>query len=292
MQNNEQPSAMKIRQNIQEFMTYTITDKEFNEDDVELINVDIELDNLDWVFHNYKIINLTDIHIGQWIQPEYLDNLVEYINTLNSDMIVLTGDYVSYILDGYENDLEKSLKKLKAKDAKLAVLGNHDHWMGAEKIRKILKNADIIDLSNDVYILEKGDSSINIAGVDSCTVGKDDLNKIIAKIPDDNPCILLVHEPDFAEKSSKTNKFDLQISGHSHGGQLIIPMIETTPFRGANSQKYPVGKYKVGNMIQYTSRGLGTNSFRLRINCKPEITIFTLKTTKKKKINVEDEIND
>ena len=94
MQNNEQPSAMKIRQNIQEFMTYTITDKEFNEDDVELINVDIELDNLDWVFHNYKIINLTDIHIGQWIQPEYLDNLVEYINTLNSDMIVLTGDYV------------------------------------------------------------------------------------------------------------------------------------------------------------------------------------------------------
>ena len=86
MQNNEQPSAMKIRQNIQEFMTYTITDKEFNEDDVELINVDIELDNLDWVFHNYKIINLTDIHIGQWIQPEYLDNLVEYINTLNSDM--------------------------------------------------------------------------------------------------------------------------------------------------------------------------------------------------------------
>ena len=57
-------------------------------------------------------------------------------------------------------------------------------------------------------------------------------------------------------------------------------------------KKYPVGKYKVGNMIQYTSRGLGTNSFRLRINCKPEITIFTLKTTKKKKINVEDEIND
>lgn len=165
MQNNEQPSAMKIRQNIQEFMTYTITDKEFNEDDVELINVDIELDNLDWVFHNYKIINLTDIHIGQWIQPEYLDNLVKYINTLNSDMIVLTGDYVSYILEGYENDLEKSLKKLKAKDAKLAVLGNHDHWMGAEKIRRILKNANITDLSNDVYILKKGIHQLILQGL-------------------------------------------------------------------------------------------------------------------------------
>lgn len=292
MQNTDQPPAMKIRKNIQEFMTYTITDKEFSIDDIELINVDIKLKDLSWVFHNYKIINLTDIHIGQWIQPEYLDKLIDYINTLNADMIVLTGDYVSYILDGYENALEKSLKKLKAKDVKLAVLGNHDHWMGAGKIRKILENADIRDLSNDVYVLKKEGSSINMAGVDSCTVGKDDLNKVISKIPDDNPCILLVHEPDFAEKSSKTEKFDLQISGHSHGGQLIIPMIKTTPFRGANSQKYPVGKYKVGNMIQYTSRGLGTNSFRFRINCKPEITIFNLKTTKKKKIDIEDEIND
>ena len=101
------------------------------------------------------------------------------------------------------------------------------------------------------------------------------------------PSILLAHEPDFAEESSKTNMFDLQISGHSHGGQFIIPKVDTTPFRGPNSRKYPVGLYKVRNMMQYTSKGLGTNSFRFRINCKPEITIITLKTNKKRKIEIK-----
>ena len=81
--------------------------------------------------------------------------------------------------------------------------------------------------------------------------------------------------------------FDLQISGHSHGGQFIIPKVDTTPFRGPNSRKYPVGLYKVRNMMQYTSKGLGTNSFRFRINCKPEITIITLKTNKKRKIEIK-----
>jgi hypothetical protein len=103
----------------------------------------------------------------------------------------------------------------------------------------------------------------------------------------DTPSILLAHEPDFANQSSQTNLFDLQISGHSHGGQFIIPKVEETPFRGPNSINYPVGIYKVGNMIQYTSKGLGTNSFRIRINCKPEITIITLKTTKKQKIEIQ-----
>ena len=80
---------------------------------------------------------------------------------------------------------------------------------------------------------------------------------------------------------------DLQISGHSHGGQFIIPKVETTPFRGPNSTKYPVGLYKIGNMTQYTSKGLGTNSFRIRINCKPEITIITLKTKNRQQIKIE-----
>ena len=203
-------------------------------------------------------------------------------------MITLTGDYVSYILEGYEDALLNSFKKLKAKDGKFAVLGNHDHWNDAEKIREILKNADVVDLSNDVYTIEKNGKKLNISGVDSCTVGADDIDKVLEKLPEDGASILLVHEPDFAKISSETKRFDLQMSGHSHGGQLVIPGVKTTPFRASYSLKYPVGLYKVGDMIQYTSKGLGTNSFWLRINCKPEITLFSLKTTKRKKIIIED----
>lgn len=283
----EKPSAMKVRQGIQDAMTQTLPDKEFDPKKIDLVEIDIELDNLGWNFNNYKILNLTDIHLGQWINPEYLDALVDYVNTFNVDIITLTGDYFSYNLEDYDKYLENSFKKLKAPEGKFGVLGNHDHWMSADRVRNIFKSADIIDLSNDVRTLQKGEDYLNICGVDSCTVCEDNLDKVIAKMRKDTPSILLAHEPDFAKESSQTKKFDLQISGHSHGGQLIIPKVETTPFRGPNSTKYPVGLYKVGDMTQYTSKGLGTNSFRIRINCKPEITIITLKTNKKTKIKIE-----
>ena len=283
----ERPQAMKIRQGIQDAMTYSLPDKKFKEKSIDLVEIDIALKDLGWNFNNLKILNLTDIHLGQWINPEYLDELMDYVNTLNVDLITLTGDYFSYNLHDYDESLEKSLKKLKARYGKFGVLGNHDHWMSAEKIRTIFKNSGIIDLSNDVFTLKKGGDYLNICGVDSCTVCADNLDKVIEKMPKNIPTILLAHEPDFAKESSQTGLFDLQISGHSHGGQFIIPKFETTPFRGPNSTKYPVGLYKVGDMIQYTSKGLGTNSFRIRINCKPEITIITLKTTKKQKIKIE-----
>ena len=283
---SNKPPALKVRQGLQEFMTQSREisfGTEFSTEYFDVVDVDIELDNLDFEFNNYKIINLTDIHIGQWLTPEYLEGVVDYVNTLNPDLITLTGDYVSYILKGYEKDLEKSFKKLKARDGKLAVLGNHDHWLGASEIRNILKKANIKDLSNDVYSIK----SLNIAGIDSYTVGADDLDSVLNKLPQKGANILLVHEPDFAKISSKTEKFGLQISGHSHGGQFIIPGTNIAPFRGPKSTKYPVGKYKVKNMIQYTSRGLGTNTFWMRINCKPEITLFHLKSNEKRKIEIK-----
>ena len=280
---------MMIRQGFQTLMTETRGSTKFKPELFDLVNVDVKIKDLPFTFHNYRIINLTDIHLGQWISPEYLNGVVDYVNSLNPDMITLTGDYVSYILEGYEYNLLDSFKKLKAKDGKFAVLGNHDHWAGAEEIRKILKQSDVVDLSNDVYTLEKEGEKLNISGVDSLTVGADDFDKVLEKLPSDGASILLVHEPDFAKISSKTDRFDLQMSGHSHGGQLVIPGVETTPFRCSYSFKYPVGAYKVGNMTQYTSKGLGTNSFWLRINCKPEITQFYLKTTRRKNIEINED---
>ena len=244
---------MRIRKGFQTFLTQTRGNTTFKPELFDLVNVNAEIKDLPFVFHNYRIVNLTDIHLGQWISPEYLEGVVDYVNDLNPDMITLTGDYVSYILEGYEDALLDSFKRLKAKDGKFAVLGNHDHWTGPEKIREILKKSDIIELSNDVYTIERDGEKLNISGIDSCTVGADDLNKVLDKLPEDGASILLVHEPDFAKISAKTKKFDLQMS----------------------------------DMIQYTSKGLGTNTFWLRVNCNPEITLFYLKTTKRKTIKIE-----
>ena len=234
--------------------------------------------------HEAKVINTTVL--VEVLNAIKANNYNQDLNELISSLVNL--DIFDFLLmDDYEKSLEKSFKKLDAEYGKFGVLGNHDHWMGADKVRTIFKNSNIIDLSNDVYTLQKGDDYLNMAGVDSCTVCADNLDKVLEKLPENIPSILLAHEPDFANESSKTNRFDLQISGHSHGGQFIIPKVETTPFRGPNSTKYPVGLYKIGNMTQYTSKGLGTNSFRIRINCKPEITIITLKTKNRQQIKIE-----
>lgn len=286
MTKEKKPSALKFRQGLQTLFTASrklMFDVQFNKDDFELIKMDIELENLDPIFDGYKIVNLSDIHLGQWLNPTYLNGVIEYVNELNADLITLTGDYVSYILKGYEKPLEKAFEKLDAKDGKVGVLGNHDHWLGAEKIRNIFKKAGVIDLSNDVHTIKRKDDNegeyyLNIAGIDSYMIGKDNIGEVLDKLPDKGASILLVHEPDFAEISSRTGKFDMQISGHSHGGQCIIPGLDTTIFRGPYSTKYPVGLYDINNMIQYTSKGLGTNVFWMRINCKPEITLFTLKS--------------
>ena len=75
--------------------------------------MDIPIDNLGENFEGYKILNLTDIHLGQWVNPEYLDDIIDYVNTLDFDIITLTGDYFSYVIDEYKTALKNSLKKLK-----------------------------------------------------------------------------------------------------------------------------------------------------------------------------------
>ena len=157
----EVPPAMRIRQDIQDAINKSFPEKEFNLNEIDIVEVNIEISNLGWDFHNYRILNMTDIHLGQWINPQFLDELVDYVNTLNYDLVTLTGDYFSYIIDGYDEALMNSLKKLKSEDGKFGVLGNHDHWMDAGRIRDIFSKSDIVDLSNDVYTLTRGDSQMN-----------------------------------------------------------------------------------------------------------------------------------
>jgi predicted MPP superfamily phosphohydrolase len=275
---------LRLRQGLQGGMTRgrnIIKKTEFKPEKFQLEHVEVTITNLDPIFDDYRIVNISDIHLGQWISPKHLEGVVNLINDQKPDAIAITGDFVSYILEDVAKDLESALKRLKPKEISIAVLGNHDHWMGAERIREILKKCNIIDVSNDVYTLKRGKAQLHIAGVDSVMLNKHRLDLVIEKLPEYGPAILLAHEPDFADVSSSTGRFSLQISGHSHGGQFIIPGLGTL-FRGPHFIKYPHGKYKVGEMVQYTSRGLGTNIFWFRINCDPEITIFKLKSSSKR----------
>jgi len=241
----------------------------------QIERVAVTIPNLAAAFDGYKIANIADIHLGQWISPVRFDGVIGLINQQHPDLVAITGDLFSYEIDRLSEEMVLSLSKLRPKDVSAAVLGNHDHWVGEAAVRDILRRSGILDVSNDVHSVRRGEAALHIAGVDSVMLNKHRLDVVLAKLPPSDPAILLAHEPDFADVSATTGRFSLQISGHSHGGQLIVPGIGTL-VRAPHARKYPLGRYQVGDMVQYTSRGLGTNVFWLRVNCPPEITVFTL----------------
>ena len=274
-------NALLLRQKMQIAMS-GFRDKlgihEFDARDFEVVPLNVNVPDLDPIFNGYRIVHISDIHLGQWISAKRIKGVVNLVNKQKPDLVAITGDSVSYVVNEPVLDMLRYLRNLKPNDATVAVLGNHDHWIGAEEIREVMDEIRIIELENDVYTIERGDASLYIAGVDSITLEKHDLDAVLRKLPETGPAILLAHEPDFADVSAATGRFSLQLSGHSHGGQMIIPGLGT-PFRGYQFRKYPLGEYKVGNMVQYTNRGLGTNVFWIRINCPPEITILTLQSS-------------
>jgi predicted MPP superfamily phosphohydrolase len=253
----------------------------FRKEDFALFRLEVEIPGLEPAWDGYRLAHLTDIHLGQWLSPARLEGVVDLTNSLDADLIALTGDFLSYDLDGSARDLEREFARLRAKDGVFAVLGNHDHWVGAERVRALLDRCRIRELRNDVVTLPREAAVLHLAGVDDVMVHQDDLAQVLRRLPPDGPAILLAHEPDFADRAARTGRFGLQLSGHSHGGQIVLPGFGSL-IRGPHCWKYPVGRYQVKKMTLYTNRGLGSNMWWIRVNCPPEIALVTLRTPQMK----------
>ena len=282
IENAREDLTFRIRRGLQKKMSRSsrLSGQRFNPDDFEVVKVEINIPTLPIPFLDYRIVQISDIHYGQWISADRLTGVVGLINQQEPDIVAITGDFVSYSGENVE-DLITALRGIRARNATVAVLGNHDYWLDAKRIRSILNESKIIELNNNVYTVTREGYALHIAGVDSITVKKNQLDKVLQKLPPNGPAILLAHEPDFADISAKAKRFSLQLSGHSHGGQFVIPKFGT-PFRGHGFGNYPLGRYQVGEMVLYTNRGIGTNAFWIRINCAPEITVIDLKSGEKR----------
>ena len=226
-------------------------------------------------FSGYRIVQLSDIHADRWMTAQRIQKIVGRVNEMRPDLVVLTGDFVTRNAEQFAPSLAV-LNELHPVDKTLAVLGNHDAWTNPDLIQQTLETAGVQVLNNRSVTLERPSAQLHVAGVDDIWAGRDRLNEVLAALPTTGAAILLAHEPDFADTSAATGRFDLQLSGHSHGGQIHLPFIKRVlpPL----AYKYPLGQYQVGSMIQYTNRGLGSSGIPIRFNCRPEITIFTLQS--------------
>ena len=249
-------------------------------EDVEVVPVSLVLPRLDAAFEGYRIAQISDIHADGWMTPGRVLSLVNLVNAEAPDLVAITGDLATYSrfrsLIRHASRLVAPLRRLQATDGVVAVLGNHDHKTDARTVRRVLAASGVIELHNAVLTLRRGGESLYLCGVDDLKEGAPRLDRALERLSEEGAAVLLAHEPDFADESVATGRFDLQLSGHSHGGQVGVPLLRY-PFLPKLSRKYPTGLYRVGDMFLYTNRGLGAHP-RFRFNCRPEITVFTLRS--------------
>jgi predicted MPP superfamily phosphohydrolase len=248
----------------------------------EIVPLEVTIPRLAPEFDGYRIAQISDLHHdGLYIDDGNFARAVDMINGQDVNAVLITGDFVSREIDESNGPLlERGLSNLHARDGVFAAMGNHDYKADINQLRGILDTAGIIEMRNDVYTIERDGATLSIAGVDDVVQEKNSLDVVIEKLPEDTSAtILMVHEPDYADTTAATGRFDLQLSGHSHAGQICIP-IRGPLFRPELGKKYPVGLYHINDMLLYTNRGLGVVKLPIRINCRPEITVITLRSGK------------
>jgi predicted MPP superfamily phosphohydrolase len=245
---------------------------------VEIKPLTLTLSRLPPEFDGYRVVQIGDLHLDDWTKPERLKGITQKVNEQRPDLVAITGDFASYSarqLDAQR--LIEALRDLRARDGCVAILGNHDYLTDVKLVRRCIREGGVTELINSVLTLKRGDAALHVAGIDDIMEGRSRLDLVLQKLPESGAAILLAHEPDFADVSAATGRFDLQLSGHSHGGQIGVPLLRRLvlpPF----SHRYIGGLYQVRGMLQYTNRGLGFVHLRARVLCRPEITVFTLRS--------------
>jgi predicted MPP superfamily phosphohydrolase len=243
---------------------------------LDIARVEHALPKLPDAFTGFTIAQLSDIHFGPLVEPASLEPVIDEVLAFHADVIVITGDLISRVSEGEPDMIVQSLSRLHAPHGVFAILGNHDWWEDAAIVTEALQRAGAMVLANAHVALRRGGQVLYFAGVDDVWCGKSDLEQTLRGTPSDAAVIALVHEPDYADIAARDPRILLQLSGHSHGGQVRVPFWGGLYFPPWG-RKYPLGKYQIGNLTLYTNRGLGVVNRPLRFACRPEITLHTLK---------------
>lgn len=244
---------------------------------LEINHVELKLPKIPKAFEGLRVIQFSDAHLGFHTGLKQMEKLAETIREQQPDLICFTGDMVEREAEPMRECIP-ALASMQAKYGKYAVLGNHDYrGQQQDEVELMFKEAGFTLLRNSHVLIERGDSRIAIVGLDDALTGRPDPVVAIKGLSREVWKLLLMHEPDYADIAAPYG-FGLQLSGHSHGGQVRFPWIGalTTP-RG--SLKYIQGLYYAGDkhMPVYVNRGFGMTQLPIRFLCRPELTVFELK---------------
>ncbi|MGH9375189.1 MAG: metallophosphoesterase [Terriglobia bacterium] len=246
--------------------------EERSQPDPEITETVIRMRRLSSAHEGLRIVQLTDIHLSLFTHLEEVQRAVDLANRLSPDVIALTGDYVT-LSPSYIWPAARALGKLQARLGVFAVLGNHDFRVDAEEVTRALRAQRIRVLRNSHYALRSGGETLWLIGIDDLWFSSDDLPGAMASIPACEPKILLCHNPEGIGSAAKLG-IDLMLSGHTHGGQVRLPLLGSI-FR--SKPGFLAGWNQLGETQIYVSRGIGKVLLPVRVACPPEISCLCLK---------------
>jgi predicted MPP superfamily phosphohydrolase len=233
----------------------------------------IWLSDLPEGFRSFRILQLTDIHHSLFVPLSQVAAVVELSNRLKPDLIALTGDFVTYSRSSIE-PVAEMLGALRARAGVVAVLGNHDFRVGADAVEKALRRHHIQVLRNRHRLLHQHGDKLYLAGVDDYGYGAD-LERAMRGIPEDAATILLAHNPRLL-RAAACRGIGLMLSGHTHGGQVNLPLLGTVYGRSPEQMRFKKGWDRLGATQIYVSRGIGTIVLPLRWRCPAEVPLLEL----------------
>ncbi len=241
---------------------------------LEVNRITIPLEGLPSGLEGFRIAFLSDLHHGWFISREYLAGAITATNALRPDLIVLGGDYV----DGdpaYIAPVISLFRDLKAPSGVFAVLGNRDVKAGRDATSRELARQGIPELTNRGVMIRHGGSDLWLCGLDDATTGRPDVAKALGDVPDDGFAIVVSHHPDAAELL-RDGRARLVLAGHTHGGQINLPLIGPPFIPSSFGQKYARGLAQAPKAKVFITTGVGSFFPPVRFRCPPEIALITL----------------
>lgn len=235
-------------------------------------------------FEGFRIVQLSDLHASALLCEPHMEALVEKVNALHPDLIVITGDIVDGEVAVRAKDVAP-LAKLKAPYGVIAVEGNHEHYVDYDGWMKKLPTLGMTVLRNECIILHRDGATLTIGGVTDpwgrrFGRTRPDPVKAFANAPEKGPRILLSHQPKYANDYDEAVRFDVQLSGHTHGGQLY-GLEEAVAIL---NHMFVRGWYTLKHAVMYVHPGSGLwNGFPIRLGVPAEIAVFTLRNQRENK---------
>lgn len=255
---------------------------EFARHEIDITHHTIPIVHLPAGFQNLRIAQISDIHLDEYTEPFFLEDIVGRVNALAPEVVLLTGDFVTrgsltFVAANHAAQRCAEILKTLICTERYAILGNHDVAVGTTLVTGALERHGVPVLRNRSVNLTRGGDSLTLGGTADPGTDIPDLNLAIPPQPR-GPVILMAHAPDYADvvvAHPRGSSVDLMLAGHSHGGQIRLPFVGplVLPPMG---RKYVEGPYQLGRMQLYVNRGIGTVGLPFRLNCPPEITMLTL----------------